>query len=77
MLFQVNSEDESDDVYHGTGCRNVSHCQQRYYDHLDDHSQPTFEIDFGIDFEMTPGLKASLHFQSLFGKPAKAPPPET
>ena len=77
MLFQVNSEDESDDVYHGTGCRNVSHCQQRYYDHPDDHSQPTFEIDFEIDFEMTPGFKPSLHFQSLFGKPAKAPPPET
>ena len=43
VLFQVNSEDEPDDVYHGTGCRNVSHCQQRYYDHPHDHSQPTFE----------------------------------
>ena len=57
MLFQVNSEDESDDVYHGTGCRNVSHCQQRYYDHPDDHAQPTFEIDF----EMTPGFKPRLY----------------
>ena len=43
VLFLVNSEDESDDVYHGTGCRNVSHCQQRYYNHPNDHSQPTFE----------------------------------
>ena len=73
MLFQVNSEDESDDVYHGTGCRNVSHCQQRYYDHPDDHAQPTFEIDF----EMTPGFKPRLDCQSLFGKQAKVPPLET
>ena len=32
---------------------------------------------FEIDFEMTPGFKPSLDCQSLFGKPAKAAPPET
>ena len=41
--------------------------------HPDDHAHPTFEIDF----EMTPGFKPSLDCQSLFGKPAKAAPPET
>ena len=49
MLFLVNSEDESDDVYHGTGCRNFSHCQQRYYDHPGDHAQSTFETRFWND----------------------------
>ena len=38
----------------------------RYYDHPDDHSQPTFEKLLRLDFEMTPGFKPSLHFQSLF-----------
>ena len=72
MLIQVNSEDESDDVYHGTGCRNVSHCQQRYYDHPDDHSQPTFEKLLRLDFEVTPGFKPSLDCRSLLGKPANS-----
>ena len=57
-------DDDSEDDFH-TSCRNVSHCQQRDYDHpADNHAQ------------MTLGFKLRLDCQSLFGKRARGPPLE-
>ena len=56
----------------------TSDCQQRYYNHPDDHSQPTFEKRLKSILKWLLGSnRASTARQLLFGKRAKAPPPET
>ena len=60
VYYMVLTHFDSKDDYR-TGCRNVSHCQQKFYSEIryqpDDHAQPTYE--------MTPGFKPFTEYEVI------------